>query len=91
MESVPHAALRSKRCGPIQVWFHSGQGAERETLEQQVQEFNDSQDDVQADLTLLPEGNYNEQVQAAAAAGDLPDVLDFDGPFLYNYAWSGHL
>jgi len=75
----------------IQVWFHSGQGSERETIEQQVQAFNDSQEDVQAELTLLPEGNYNEQVQAAAASGDLPDVLDFDGPFLYNYAWSGHL
>lgn len=75
----------------IQVWFHSGQGAERETLEQQVEAFNDSQEDIQAELTLLPEGNYNEQVQAAAAAGDLPDVLDFDGPFLYNYAWAGNL
>jgi multiple sugar transport system substrate-binding protein len=29
-------------------------------------------------------------VRAAAAGGNLPDVLDFDGPFLYNYAWSGN-
>lgn len=79
--------------GPVTItaWFHSGQGAERETLEQQVTDFNSSQEDVQVELTLLPEGNYNEQVQAAAASGDLPDVLDFDGPFLYNYAWAGSL
>jgi multiple sugar transport system substrate-binding protein len=30
-------------------------------------------------------------VAVAAAHGDLPDVLDFDGPDLYNYAWSGKL
>jgi multiple sugar transport system substrate-binding protein len=30
-------------------------------------------------------------VNAAALAGDLPCALDFDGPFLYNYAWSGYL
>lgn len=79
--------------GPVTIsaWFHSGQGGERETLEQQVAAFNESQEDVQVELTLLPEGNYNDQVQAAAASGDLPDVLDFDGPFLYNYAWAGSL
>ena len=36
-------------------------------------------------------GTTTEQVRAAAASGNLPDVLDFDGPFLYNYAWSGKL
>src|SRR4029079_10523628 len=36
-------------------------------------------------------GHYARQVQAAAAHGGLPDVLDFDGPNLYNYAWSGKL
>ena len=24
-------------------------------------------------------------------AGDLPDVLEFDGPYLYNYIWQRHL
>ncbi|MFQ5487756.1 MAG: extracellular solute-binding protein, partial [Gammaproteobacteria bacterium] len=42
-------------------------------------------------LVILPEGSYNEQVQAAALAGTLPDVLEFDGPFLYNYVWQGKL
>jgi multiple sugar transport system substrate-binding protein len=35
--------------------------------------------------------NYNDAVNAAALAGDLPDLLDFDGPFLFNYAWGGYL
>lgn len=92
-ESPQTAGCDGEIDGPITItaWFHSGQGGERETLEQQVSDFNASQEDVQVELTLLPEGNYNDQVQAAAASGDLPDVLDFDGPFLYNYAWAGSL
>jgi multiple sugar transport system substrate-binding protein len=75
----------------VEVWNHSGKGAERDALDASIQAFNASQDGIQVNLTRLPEGSYNEQVSAAALSGDLPDLLDFDGPFLYNYAWSGHL
>lgn len=75
----------------IQVWFHSGKGEEREVLDAQVEDFNAMQDEVFVEAVRLPEGTYNDQVSAAALAGDLPDLLDFDGPFLYNYAWAGHL
>jgi len=75
----------------IEVWFHSGKGEEREVLDAQVKAFNEMQSEVKVEAVLLPEGSYNEQVSAAALAGDLPDLLDFDGPFLYNYAWAGHL
>jgi len=75
----------------VEVWFHSGKGEEREVLDAQVEEFNSSQDAIVIDAVQLPEGSYNDQVNAAALAGDLPCLLDFDGPFLYNYAWSGYL
>ena len=75
----------------VKIWFHSGKGEEREVLDAQVEAFNSSQSDVKIDAILLPEGSYNDQVQAGALAGDLPCLLDFDGPFLYNYAWSGYL
>ncbi len=75
----------------IEVWNHSGKGPEREALDATIQRFNEMQDEIQVNLTRLPEGSYNEQVSAAALSGDLPDLLDFDGPNLYNYAWSGHL
>lgn len=75
----------------VEVWFHSGKGEEREVLEAQVADFNAMQDDVFVNAVQLPEGSYNDQVNAAALAGDLPCLLDFDGPFLYNYAWSGYL
>jgi len=75
----------------IEVWFHSGKGEEREVLDAQVNDFNAMQQEVIVDAVQLPEGSYNDQVSAAALAGDLPCLLDFDGPFLYNYAWSGYL
>lgn len=75
----------------VDVWFHSGKGEEREVLDAQVEAFNGMQDDVIVNAILLPEGSYNDQVNAAALAGDLPCLLDFDGPFLYNYAWAGYL
>ena len=79
--------------GPVglAVWFHSGQPGERRVIEDQVKRFNASQDEVKVILTLLPEGSYNAQVQAAALADELPDLLEFDGPFLYNYVWQGRL
>jgi len=75
----------------VEVWFHSGKGEEREVLDAQVKDFNAMQDKIKIEAVQLPEGSYNDQVNAAALAGDLPCLLDFDGPFLYNYAWSGYL
>jgi multiple sugar transport system substrate-binding protein len=75
----------------ITVWFHTGQPSERQTLGQQVAAFNASQRQVQVKLIDIPEAGYAGQVRSAAATGSLPDLLDFDGPDLYNYAWSGKL
>lgn len=75
----------------LTAWFHTGRESERRTLEDQVARFNASRDDVEVRLTLIPEGGYDIQVQSAALSGDLPDVLDFDGPMLYKYVWQNHL
>jgi multiple sugar transport system substrate-binding protein len=75
----------------ITVWFHTGQPSERQTLGQQVAAFNASQRQIQVKLIDIPEAGYAGQVRSAAATGNLPDLLDFDGPDLYNYAWSGKL
>jgi multiple sugar transport system substrate-binding protein len=75
----------------ITVWHHGGQAAEKRTIEEQVERFHAAQDAVRVHLEFLPERDYDAQVQSAAAAGDLPDLLEFDGPFLANYAWQGVL
>lgn len=75
----------------VDVWFHGGQGPERDVLVAQVERFNQSRSDFRVDLEILPEGSYNDQVQAAALDDSLPDLLDFDGPFLYNYVWQQKL
>jgi multiple sugar transport system substrate-binding protein len=75
----------------LEVWAHAGQASERQVIEQQISTWNKLHDDVQVELTFIPERSYNAQVQAAAIAGDLPDLLEFDVPYLYNYAWQGQL
>jgi len=75
----------------VRVWAHSGQDDERRVLRGQADRFAAAHPEARVELTLLPEGSYNEQVQAAALARDLPDVLELDGPFVAAYAWQGHL
>ncbi|MFD9331590.1 extracellular solute-binding protein [Streptomyces sp. NPDC060065] len=76
----------------ITMWFHAGPSGEFETLRRQVKDFNAGQKAVRVELIALPEERpYTDLVESAAASGELPDLLDFDGPNLYNYAWSGKL
>lgn len=75
----------------LEVWAHAGQAAERQVLQSQVTRFNQQSANIDINLIFIQERNYNAQVQAAALAGDLPDILEFDGPYLYNYIWQNHL
>lgn len=75
----------------IQAWVHAGQEAERRVIQDQVARFNQHHPKIRIELTMIPERSYNAQVQAAAMAGDLPDLLELDGPYLANYVWQGHL
>lgn len=71
----------------IEVWAHDGTDAERKVLEQQVAAFNDGQNEVEATLRLIAEGDYNDTVQAAIARGNPPAVLEVDGPMLSGYVY----
>lgn len=76
----------------VTIWFHSSGASE--VYQQQIADFNASQDEYVARFIEVPTGqgsSYNDAVQAAAVAGDLPCLLDLDGPNIYNYAWSGFL
>ena len=78
--------------GDIKVWHHGGRGdGERGKITAMLEAWSVAHPESKAIIELLPEGAYNEQVQAAALAGSLPDLLDFDGPNYANYVWSGYL
>lgn len=73
----------------ITVWVH--EGSEADAYEELITDFNASGKGVTVELTKIPEGGYTDAINAAAAAGDLPDVIDFDGPTLANFAWAGSI
>lgn len=75
----------------VSMWVHAGPGPERDVYIASVNAFNEGSKDIKVKLLTLPEGRYNDQVNAAALANKLPCVLDFDGPSVYNFAWSKKL
>src|SRR2546429_9031556 len=75
----------------IQLFFHSGQGPERDALNASLQAFSERFPGITVEVEQLPEVRYTDEVNVAALAHSLPCLLDFDGPTLYNYAWSGYL
>ncbi|NDJ79316.1 MAG: sugar ABC transporter substrate-binding protein [Chloroflexi bacterium] len=75
----------------VTLWYHSGREGERTALDDIIDSFNESQGEWVITRTEIPEGSYNDNVKAASVAGELPCVLDFDGPFIMNYVYSGDL
>lgn len=78
--------------GTITMFAH--EGGEADAFVAAIAAYNDgpgSEHGVTVELTLIPEGDYTSQINAAAAAGDLPAILEFDGPNMANLAWAGSL
>jgi multiple sugar transport system substrate-binding protein len=76
----------------ITMWTHSaGNPAELEVYERIISDFNSSQEEFEVVQESFPQGAYNDAIVAAAAAGDLPCLLDMDGPIMPNWAWAGYL
>src|SRR5436309_14495049 len=75
------------KSGPttIQLFFHSGQGHERDALNATLKAFSDRNPDITVELVQLPDGRYTEQVNIAALVRSDPLPLDFVGPDLHNH------
>lgn len=73
--------------GVIRVWAHQGQEAENAALRGIVHAFNEAHraEGLRVEMTFFPDFQYTEKIAAAAAAGDLPDVLEVDGPTLAQF------
>ncbi|SMY06251.1 extracellular solute-binding protein [Flavimaricola marinus] len=76
----------------LTMWYHgAGNEVESNIINQIVSDFNASQSDWSVSLESFPQGAYNDSVVAAALAGNLPDILDVDGPVMPNWAWAGYM
>jgi len=76
----------------VTAWYHGSLTVQPGlTMAKLADDFNKSQSNVTVNFVAQAEATYSTTVKAAAASGGLPDLLDFDGPNLYNYAWSKDL
>lgn len=76
----------------LSMWYHgAGNEVEAAILNQIVEDFNASQGDWTVVVESFPQISYNDSVVASALAGNLPDIIDVDGPVMPNWAWSGYL
>lgn len=77
----------------LSLWYHGAgsANAEEALVNQLVEEFNASQSDWKVVIETFPQLAYNDAVGAAALAGELPDILDVDGPVMPNWAWAGYM
>ena len=76
----------------LTLWYHgAGNQVESDIVNRIIEDFNASQTDWVVTIESFPQAAYNDAVVAAALAGDLPDILDVDGPIMPNWAWAGYL
>jgi len=76
----------------LTMWYHgAGNDVEIQLVNQIITDFNASQTDWVVTIESFPQIAYNDSVVAAALAGNLPDILDVDGPVMPNWAWAGYM
>ena len=76
----------------ITMWYHgAGNDVEKSIITQVIDDFNASQDEYEVVRQDFPQASYNDSVVAGALAGNLPDIVDMDGPNMPNWAWSVYL
>ena len=72
---------------PVRIWAHQGQEAESRTLRLMAEAFNRKYQSQgwRVELTFFPDFQFTEKIAIAAAARDLPDGFEIDGPLLARY------
>ena len=74
------------------MWYHgAGNIIERGIIIGIIDDFNASQSDWVVTLEEFPQESYNSSIVAAALSGDLPDIIDVDGPVMPGWAWAGYM
>jgi multiple sugar transport system substrate-binding protein len=76
----------------ITLWRHIGDlQPEMDAFATFVEDFNASQSDWEIVWEELPQQSYEDSISAATIAGNLPCIIDVDGPFIPNFAWAGNV
>jgi ABC-type glycerol-3-phosphate transport system substrate-binding protein len=77
----------------LRVWCHQGQEAENLAMRAIADAFNAAHADqyIRVRLDFFPDYQYTEKLSIAAAAGDLPDAFDLDGPTVAQFVDAGLL
>jgi multiple sugar transport system substrate-binding protein len=76
----------------LKLWTHNaGNATELAAITQIVNDYNASQTKYKVDIQAFPQDSYNQSVTAAAAAKNLPCILDVDAPNVPNWAWAKYL
>ena len=76
----------------LSMWYHGAGGeVEGAIIRQIVDDFNASQGEYSVALESFPQESYNDSIVAAALAGNLPDIIDVDGPVMPHWAWANYM
>lgn len=77
----------------LRVWSHQGQEAENRAMRGIAEAFNAAHAGrgVRVELSFFPDFQYSEKLAIAAAARDLPDAFDLDGPLVARLVDAGLL
>lgn len=77
----------------LRVWCHQGQESEHAAMREIAAAFNAAHASagLQVVLEFFPDFQFTEKLAIAAAARDLPDAFDLDGPLVARFAAAGLL
>ncbi|MBX2880753.1 MAG: extracellular solute-binding protein [Granulosicoccus sp.] len=76
----------------VSLWYHgAGNEVELGLINTLTDDFNSSQSDYKVVIEEFPQESYNDSVEAAALAGNLPCIIDVDGPVMPRWAWAEYL
>jgi multiple sugar transport system substrate-binding protein len=76
----------------ISVWTHMLPGSiEGDVFAKSVREFEQAQDVYTIEAVPIAPETYADRIIGSAQSGSLPCALEIDGPYLYNFVWSGYL
>ncbi|HRE81944.1 MAG TPA: sugar ABC transporter substrate-binding protein, partial [Opitutaceae bacterium] len=82
-----------QRVTVLRIWCHQGQEAENRAMRKIAEAFNAAHEPegLRVEVSFFPDFHYTEKLSIAAAANDVPDAFEIDGPLVARFASAGWL